>query len=285
MNKNIRGLALVSPGILLIVMILVLPLFYSMYVSLHEFNYLNLGDFIWFKNYVELFTNPEIIKSIIRTIFLSIVSLAISMILGLLLAMWVNTRKGLYAYAIQILGLIPWVTSMMVGSLLWKWILAGDLGLFNFIIKLIGLKPVNFFGTANMAMASLIFVISWRTIGYSMVMILAGLKGIPHELIEAGRIDGANNWQMLKNIKLPLVKTPFLVASIVLLMSNFNNVTVPMALTGGGPANATNVVSMELYRQGFVYFAFGPASALSFIVFIINIVFVIMYMKMVKYDI
>ena len=284
MKKNISGLALVSPGILLISFILVIPVFYTIYTSVHEFRYLVLGDFIWFKNFMQLFSNPEILRSIIRTIFLSIVSMAISMVLGLLLALWVNARKGIYAYIIQIVGLVPWVTSMVVTSLLWRWVLKSDLGLFNYILKLIGLKQVDFFGSSYMAMATLIFVVSWRVVGYSMVLILAGLKGVPLELIESGRVDGANNLQILLNIRLPLIKTPLLVSSIVIIMSNFNNVTVPMTLTGGGPANATNVVSLELYKQGFYYFNFGSASALSLIVFIINIIFVIFYMKILKYE-
>ena len=284
MNKNIRGLTLVSGAMFLVVMVLVVPLFYAIYISLHKYDFLIPGEFIWFENYVQLFLNPEILNSIIRTIILSITSLVISMTLGLSLAMWVNTRRKLYAYIIQILGLIPWVTSMVVGSLLWKWILNEDLGLLNFILKVIGLKSVNFFANATIAMATLIFVITWRTIGYSMIMILAGLKGIPQELMEAGVIDGANKWQILRYLKLPLIKTPLLISSIVIMMSNFNNVTVPMALTGGGPAGATNVVSMELYTQGFIFYAFGIAAALSFIVLLINFIMITVYMRVAKYD-
>jgi len=117
-----------------------------------------------------------------------------------------------------------------------------------------------------------------------MVMILAGLKGIPHELIEAAEIDGANNWHILLNIRLPLIKTPILISSIVLMMSNFNNVVIPMALTGGGPANATNVVSLELYRQGFAYSAFDIASALAVVLLMINMIFIILYVRMLRYD-
>ena len=118
-----------------------------------------------------------------------------------------------------------------------------------------------------------------------MIMMLAGLKGIPNELIEAGKIDGASSLQIMKNIKIPLLKTPVIIASVVLIMSNFNNIAVPMSLTGGGPANATNVVAMELYRQGFFYFKFGLSGALSIVIFSINVIFVILYMKVLKYEI
>ena len=284
-NRSISGMALVSPGMLLILIILVFPLFYTLYISVHEFNYLKLGDFIWFRNYIKLFSNPEIMQSIIRTIFLSVAGLALSLTFGLLLALWVNARRGIYAYIIQMVALVPWVTSVIVGTLLWKWMLDDDLGLLNYLLNLLGLRPINFFSNANIAMATLIFVVSWRTVGYSMVMILAGLKGIQLDIIEAGKVDGANQWQLLRYIKIPIIKTPLIISSIVLILSNFNNVTVPLVLTGGGPAGATNVVSLELYRLGFSYSIFGMASALSFIVFIINIIFITVYMRLVKYDV
>jgi ABC-type sugar transport system permease subunit len=118
-----------------------------------------------------------------------------------------------------------------------------------------------------------------------MVMILGGLKGLSGELIEAARVDGASSQQIFWRIKLPLIKTPALVSSIVLTMSNFNNNTVPMVLTGGGPGDATNVITLETYRLGFSYFQFGNASALSFIALLINAAIVVFYMKVVKYEI
>ena len=104
-------------------------------------------------------------------------------------------------------------------------------------------------------------------------------------LLEAARVDGANTWQALMRIKLPLIKTPMLLSTIVLTMSNFNNNTVPLILTGGGPGTATNVISLELYRMGFTYYKFGLASALSVLVFLVNIVFVVLYVRMIKYDV
>lgn len=285
MVKRNIGPILVAPGLALIFVILVFPLFYTVYGSLYNMDYLEIGRFVGLDNYVKIFGNPDIVSSILRSFAISIAALIVSMAAGLVMALWVNMKDGFFAYSIQIVGLIPWVTSMVVGALLWKWIFDGDLGLFNYLISQIGLQPVNIFGNARLALLALIFVISWRTIGYSMVMILAGLKSIPYELTESGQVDGAGRWKIFWFIKAPLLKTPLLVSSVVLTLSNFNNVTVPMVFTGGGPGDATNVVTMELYRQGFVYYSFGTASALSFIVFAINIVMVALYIRMVKYDV
>ena len=283
-KKNYTGTMLVAPGLLLIFMILVVPIFFTIFISFHDYSYLNLGDFVGLDNY-DVLIDAQTINSLGRTIFISLLGVALSMFFGLSLALLVDKERGKFGYVIQLVALLTWITSMIVSSLIWRWILDNDAGLLNYGLRKIGLGTVNVFSNANFAIATLIFVMSWRTIGYAMIMILAGLKGISNDQIEAGKVDGANNFQILKNIKLPLIKTQMLIASIVILLSNFNNMTVPLTLTAGGPAGATTVVSLLLFRLGFLYFSYGRASALSFFILIITTIFIVAYMKLVKYDI
>ncbi len=284
-SKYNLGLYLVLPATMLILIILISPLFYTLYLSVYNADYLNITTFQGIGNYIKILQNPQIIKSIGTTFYISLVGLAISMGLGTMLALWVDKKSGKFAYALQIVGLVPWVTSMVVGGLLWKWILDPDLGLCNYVLRTLKLPEVNIYQTGNTAIWAVIIVMAWRTIGYAMVMILAGLKGIPYDIIEASNVDGANKFQILWNIKFPMIKTPLMISSIVLFMSNFNNVTIPMVLTGGGPGNATTVTSLELYRMAFSFYKFGDASALSFILFVINAILTIVYIKAVKYDV
>ena len=283
--RDYLGLFLTLPGMFLIIMILVVPLFCTVYSSLFKLDHLQNGGFVGFKNYVTLFQDPGIWASFGITILVTLVSAGISMVLGLVFALWIDRRTGAVAYLIQLIGLLPWVISMMVGTVLWRWILNGDTGLFNYFLRCLGIAPVAIFENKTASLVTLIVVMAWRTIGYSMVMILAGLKGVDKGLLEAARVAGANTWQALMRIKLPLIKTPMLLSTIVLTMSNFNNNTVPLILTGGGPGTATNVISLELYRMGFTYYKFGLASALSVLVFLVNIVFVVLYVRMIKYDV
>ena len=283
--RDYLGLFLTLPGMFLIIMILVVPLFCTVYSSRFKLDHLQNGGFVGFKNYVTLFQDPGIWASFGITILVTLVSAGISMVLGLVFALWIDRRTGAVAYLIQLIGLLPWVISMMVGTVLWRWILNGDTGLFNYFLRCLGIAPVAIFENKTASLVTLIVVMAWRTIGYSMVMILAGLKGVDKGLLEAARVDGANTWQALMRIKLPLIKTPMLLSTIVLTMSNFNNNTVPLILTGGGPGTATNVISLELYRMGFTYYKFGLASALSVLVFLVNIVFVVLYVRMIKYDV
>jgi ABC-type sugar transport system permease subunit len=284
-KKSLTGLLLSAPSMLLIIMIMVIPLFYTVYCSLFNLDYLQFGGFVGLKNYKRILTNSNIWHSLMTTMIISIPAMIVSLMCGTLLALWADRQTGSFSYLIQLVGLVPWVISMVVGTLLWKWIFDTEMGLFNYFVTTLGFKPVLLFSTPLMAIVTTVFVFAWRTIGYSMVMVLAGLKGLPFELIEAARVDGASNRQIFWKIKLPLIKTPALISSIVLTMSNFNNNTVPMVLTGGGPGNATNVITLEIFRLGFTYYQFGNASALSFITLIINILIIIVYMKAVKYSI
>ncbi len=284
MKRKMEGPLLVTPATFLIVMIMVVPLFYTIFCSLSKMDYMQYGGFIGLKNYIQVLTSASTWQSLLTTLVITFAGVVISLVLGSLLAIWVDKKRGMFAYLIELIGLIPWVISMVVAALLWKWVMDGDMGLFNYLRNLLGLENIYVFLKKDSAVMMTIFVMAWRTIGYSMVMILAGLKSLPREVIEAAQVDGANAFKTFWKIKLPMIKTPALISSVVLTMSNFNNVTIPLVMTSGGPGNATNVISLELYKMGFNYYQFGPASALSLLVFAINILFVVVYIKAVKYD-
>lgn len=283
--KKIMGPLLVAPAMLLILALLIWPLFYTVYCSFFKLDYLNFGGFVGLKNYQTILRDKSVYASFGVTFLVTLCSTGISLVLGLILALWIDKRSGLMAFSIELIGLLPWVISMMVGTMLWRWILNGDTSLFNYFLGLLGLEPVQLFNKKNLAVTTLIAVMAWRTVGYSMVMTLAGLKGVPEALVEAAHVDGANAWQVLSRIRLPLIKTPMLISAIVLTMSNFNNNTVPMVLTSGGPSGATNVITLYLYKLSFDYYKFGTASALSTLLFAVNAIMIVLYIRMVKYDI
>lgn len=284
-GKNIFGVLYTVPALFLLIMLLIVPLGYTIYCSLFPYKYMMRGDFLGLKNFVSIFKSERIINSFTITLVVTFASTAISIILGLILALWIDKREGLFAYLIQIIGLIPWVISMVVAGLLWRWLFNSDLGLFNVIIRSFGIRTIDVVHERYPAIIALIFVMAWRTIGYAMVMILAGLKGLDHDLIEAARIDGANALQVLFRIKLPIIKSSVLLSTIVLTVSNFTNNTVPKVLTGGGPVNATNVVTLEQYNLSFVYYEFGRSSALSVLIMLVTTVIIYFYMKVSKYEI
>ncbi len=283
MNK-LAGPLLALPGFLLIAAVLVVPVAFSVYVSLYNANYLQFTTFAGLRNYIKVLTDPSVLMDFARTVYVTVVSMAASMLLGGLLALWIHSSKELVAYALQMIGLIPWVTSMVVAALLWKWLLDHDLGLINYVSTLLGLGKQTLLSDSSTAIYGVMFVVTWRTVGYSMVMILAGLKAVPVELEEAASIDGCGRWRILRYVRLPLIRTQLLVSSVVLTMSNFNNFVVPQSLTGGGPGGASNVITITMYNDAFSYARYGRSSAIAVLILLINILMVISYVRAVKYE-
>ena len=283
-HKNL-SVFYIAPAMAVLILCLILPLFYTIYCSLFKLDYLVNGGFVGMKNYVTLLTDRKVQDSLLLTLGITLISTLLSVLLGLAMALWIDRKTGFFAYLIEMLGLVPWVISMVVAGLLWRWLFHGDLGLFNMILRMLGLNPVYVVQNKIPAIIALIFVMVWRLVGYAMIMILAGLKGLDGGLIEAAKVDGASPFQLLIYIKLPLIKSSVLLSTIVLTISNFTNNTVPKVLTGGGPSNATNVITLYQYNLGFQYYKFGTSAALSVLIMLITSLIIVLYIKVSNYRI
>lgn len=251
---------------------------------MYKVNYMKFTEFVGFDNFIKVLSNPSYLSALGRTFYISAISLVISLVLGVAFALWINKRKSIIAFSIQLIVLIPWVTSQVVGALLWKWILNEDLGILNYFIRFFGGDKLPLLSDAYLANVMLILVITWRTIGYAMVNVLAGLKSISPSVEEAARIDGTNGWQMLRYIRIPMLKTPLLISTIILTLSNINNLVVPLTLTGGGPGTSTSVITIPIYRLAFESYQFGTSSALSVVLFVITVILSAIYVKAVRYE-
>lgn len=282
---NLFPYLLIAPSAIVILLVLIIPIIYCFYVSLWKCNYMNFTEFLGFGNYVKFFSSKKYMASFNRTIYISFICTFLALGLGVIFALWINKYKGILAYSIQLLVLIPWVTSQVVGTMLWKWIFNEDLGLLNYAITSLGFEKVKLLSAPKTALVLLIFVTTWRIIGYAMVNLLAGLKSIPESIEEAAVVDGANSFQTLRYIRLPLIKTQMLISGIMLTLSNLNNLTVPLTLTGGGPASATSVITIDIYKLGFESYQFGLSSAISLILCFMTVILSIAYVKAVKYEI
>ena len=283
-HRNLSGFY-IAPAMAVLILCLILPLFYTVYCSLFKLDYLVNGGFVGMKNYVTLLTDRKVQDSLLLTLGITLISTLLSVLLGLAMALWIDRKTGFFAYLIEMLGLVPWVISMVVAGLLWRWLFHGDLGLFNMILRMLGLDPIYVVQNKVPAIIALTFVMVWRLVGYAMIMILAGLKGLDGGLIEAAKVDGASPFQLLIYIKLPLIKSSVLLSTIVLTISNFTNNTVPKVLTGGGPSNATNVITLYQYNLGFQYYKFGTSAALSVLIMLITSLIIVLYIKVSNYRI
>jgi multiple sugar transport system permease protein len=226
-------------------------------------------NFIGFEHYKENLTDQRMWKSLWNTSVFTFISVLAELILGLAIALLINKAflgRGLIRASI----LIPWAIPTAVAALMWKFLYDGQNGIVAKLFEDVGLidRMAMLLTTDTGAMFSVIFADVWKTTPYMALLLLAGLQTIPSSLYEAASIDGANKWKQFVTITLPLLKTSLLVALLFRTLDAFRVFDLIYVLTGGGPANSTETISMLAYTLMFTQTNFGEGSAISVVVFI-----------------
>ncbi|MYL65388.1 ABC transporter permease subunit [Bacillus hwajinpoensis] len=226
-------------------------------------------NFIGFEHYKENLTDQRMWKSLWNTTVFTFISVLAELILGLAIALLINKAflgRGLIRASI----LIPWAIPTAVAALMWKFLYDGQNGIVAKLFEDVGLidRMAMLLTTDTGAMFSVIFADVWKTTPYMALLLLAGLQTIPSSLYEAASIDGANKWKQFVTITLPLLKTSLLVALLFRTLDAFRVFDLIYVLTGGGPANSTETISMLAYTLMFTQTNFGEGSAISVVVFI-----------------
>lgn len=219
-------------------------------------------------NYQRLLFNDELFRKVlVNTAYYTFGSVPLAIIVGLLLAVLVNTQlRGITVFRTAFF--MPVVSSVVAVSLLWQWLYNSDFGLINEALRAIGLRnPPIWLSDPRWAMPALIIMSVWRQAGYNMVLFLAGLQGVPVHLYEAAEIDGANRWQRFWSITLPMLSPTTFFVLVISIIGSFQVFDQALILTNGGPADATHTVVMFIYNQGFQYFKMGYAAAVAWILF------------------
>lgn len=278
------GFFITIPAVIFILILLLFPFLYSFFISLFKTEFIQLKEFIGFTNYIDLMKDSLTYKALNASLIFTISCTIITFIVGLGLALWINRLCSILKTIIQIIVFVPWVTSTVVGALLWRWLFIGELGLIDYIFQYIGLRPISALENPQLAMIILIFFNAWRTIAFVMVLLLAGLKGIPKELYEAADVDGASSFKKFWFITLPLLAPQILITLVIVTLSYFNEINAPLTLTGGGPGNATTVLSILMYNEGFIHYNIGAASSITFLMSVMSVLFIIFYIRLIKKD-
>jgi raffinose/stachyose/melibiose transport system permease protein len=269
----------VLPGLLIYTLILPLPILNSIWYSFHKWNLVGSMEFVGLDNYVYLFTKDLMFNIAFKNTFIfAFGCILIQLPLGFLLA-YLLSGKLSWAKFYRNSYFLPVIMSGTSIGMLWQFIFHGDLGLLNNLIRMFGYEGYDkeWLSDSGFAIYAVIISVGWQYIGYHMVIFLAGISTISHEVIESSRIDGANGWRVMTSIVLPLVK-PFAVISLILAMTGsvkaFDNV---IALTGGGPAHASDVLALRMYDTAFHEMRYGIGSTYSVILLLLNIVFTLVF--------
>ncbi len=260
---------LVLVGTLLYFLMTILPLFMAFAFSLTNQNLLyKTSDFIGLQNYIDLLDDRSFTRSLWLTFRLSVLVTLFANLGGLLIAMMLNVRDRFHSI-LRMIFFIPQVLSAIVISFIWKIILV-DRGLLNSIFAQLGLieKPIHWLGDPDMALWAIILVVTWQMLGFCTVVFLAALQGIPSDLIEAAKIDGANRWQQFFNVTWPLLAPGVTINMVLLLIITFKLYDQVAVLTGGGPGGRTETLSYYIVRIAFNGNQLGYASAMAVVLFI-----------------
>lgn len=273
----------IVPAMGLVFIVLYLPTFYGVYYSLFDIRYLLPTSFVGLENYVKLLADPALGAIVLRSAVFTAATVAATMAIALLIALWIDTLTGWFAMLVQILVIMPWVISNIVGALLFRWVFLNDIGLLMYVLDQLGFANLQPLSSPAGAMFVLIAFACWRTMGFAVILLLAGLKSIPRDYYEAALVDGANAWQRLREITLPLLKTSILINLVILTLSNLNNIETPLIITGGGPAGATNILPLDLYVRAFSEYDFNSAIAMAIGMFLANTLLVLAYVRLVRW--
>jgi len=258
------------------------PVLYAVFLSLFKLRYFDLSraSFVGLGNYLSMWGDRYFRADFFHSVVFTLCSVAITFVVGLALALLFG-RLGKVGLLLLSIVLIPWTISRVVGSLLWKWVFLEE-GLLAYFLSLLRLPSISLLSQPRTAMAALIFNAVWRTLGYATIFLYAGLKNIPEDIYKAAQVDGASGWYQLFHITLPLLKQVTLVVLSILTLSYFNEVTLPMTLTGGNPYRSTETLSLLLYRKGFSEFHTGYANALAVTMYLFNLFMVLLYIRILR---
>ena len=253
------GYALVAPSLALFGLVYLYPVAYSAYVSVFEWDLMTPKRYVGLANYRELWS-PEFGEVLVNTACYSGGVVVLALGLGLALALLLNDRSRLSA-GLQACIFSSYIVSWVAVSLLWVWMLDPQYGLVTYGLRLVGLRPVNWLGSPSVALWTLVLVTVWKTVGYPLVIYLAGLQAIPSDFYEAAALDGATGWKRFRFITWPLLSPTTLFLVVTLTIASFQGFDIVKIMTQGGPITSTMIYVYYIYEQAFQYFRLGRASA------------------------
>lgn len=244
------------------------PMIRALWTSFHEWNMLGPMTWVGFGNYTELWSDPTARAAFLHTFEYLIGYFPLVYVGGLAAALALNTRlRGRNFF--RSIYFLPVVTSWIAVALVWRWLLQPSGGLVNTALAWIGVTGPGWYTDPAWAMPSIILASVWKDIGFVMVILLSGLQVIPKELEEAAMLDGAGGWRRFVSITLPLLSPTSFFVVIISLINGFQVFDQVYAMTGGGPAGASEVIVQHIYDLTFRYGQAGRASALSMVLFVV----------------
>ncbi len=276
------GLILVTPAILAILGVVLVPLLSSLWLSLQQRDLPRpqYDAFIWFKNYVDLLHDPRYLNSLQATFRFSSLSVIFEMIIGVAIAVVLNQKFHGRGF-VRGLMILPWAMPSIVNAAMWKWIYNADYGALNALLTQLHIIDTYRIWLAEPVTATVLMILAnvWKETPFTVILVLAALQTIPEDLYEASRVDGTSEWQAFLHITLPLIMPVLMIAGLLQFIWGFQTFELIYIVTGGGPFSTTELTTLRIYATTFRSLRFGYGAAMAYLTSLIVLIPAVVYIR------
>ena len=275
----------VAPALLVIAVFFFLPVLAALIMSLTDFDIYALANvhnlrFVGLRNYLRLLETPLFWQAFLNTLYFAGVGVPLSIGASLGAALLLNSRLARFHGFFRTALFAPVVTTLVAVAVIWRYLFNTRYGFLNYALNQFGIEAIDWLGAPHWAMPAIILFAIWKSFGYNMVILLAGLQGIPQELYEAARIDGASAARQFRYITLPMLAPILAMVLILTIAGYFQLFAEPYVMTQGGPLQSTVSVLYFMYEEGFKWWNLGSASAVAFILFLFIFVVTVVQVRL-----
>jgi multiple sugar transport system permease protein len=286
-----RGAAwwFVAPALVVIGVFFFVPVLGGLALSLTDFDLYALADlgnlrFVGLQNYGRLLTTPLFWQALGNTLYFVVVGVPLSIAVSLGTALLLHCRLVRCRAFFRTALFAPVVTTVVAVAVIWRYLFDTRYGWLNYALGALGVPAIDWLGDPRWAMPAIIVFAVWKSYGYNMVILLAGLQGIPAELYEAARIDGASAWRQFRHVTLPMLTPIGVMVSILTIAGYFQLFAEPYVMTQGGPLQSTLSVLYFMYEEGFKWWNLGAASAVAFVLFVLIFALTVVQLRLVRWQ-
>lgn len=280
---------LLTPALVVIAGLVGYPVLRTAYLSVTDasgLSALTRGDFdvVGLGNFLEIAQDPALRRSAVVTVLFGLACVAATMVVGVAVALLLN-RRFHGRRVLAVLVLLPWAIPHVAAGYVWRWLFHDQYGILNWTLSLLPAVDMQGFAWFNRwptAFLVIGLVVVWQSFPFVSIALLAGLQTIPQEMMDAARVDGANAWQQLWRVRLPMLKPLLLVLVVISTIWDFKIFDQVWVLTEGGPARRTEILAVSVYREAIAQLEFGLGSALAMVLFVILILFTVVYVRLAR---
>jgi multiple sugar transport system permease protein len=279
-----------APAMSLLIAFGAFPILVAAFVSVTDLNISGLADwsnvnFVGINNYTKLFADPDFWQALTNTAIFAVIGVPSVVLLSLGVALLLNRSENAFFLALRAFYFIPAITAIVAISLVWGYLYNTQFGILNWLLSLVHISPVQWLSNPRLAKFSVALVAIWRGTGLNIIILLAALKAVPKEYLEAAAIDGAGEWTKTIRITIPLLRFAIFFVTVTTVISWLQFFDETYVLTSGGPLGATTSISLFIFNQGFQLNQFGYASAGSLVLFVIIAIITIAQLRGRRQDV